>query len=126
MSDMNTWPQDWLYLLALVNFALCSAIGWACICRIAVMSADTTRKTYRAAYAVVLVCASASGLAPILWREWPGPGQLAMSVAVLAVLALGVSSWRHGPPTYARSAPAPLDALDAAFADLDTRPPLDQ
>jgi hypothetical protein len=125
MINMNTLPQEWLYLLALLNFVLCSAIAWACVCRIAVMSAGTTLKSYRAAYAVLLVCASASGLAPILWREWPGPGQLAMSIAALYVIALGVRNWRGGPPDYARSGPVPLDfgsSTEGAADSFDDKP----
>lgn len=102
MIDMLGLSYETLIGLALINFALCTGIGWACVCRISSMSRETTKARFRAGYAVLMVAATASGLSPLLWREWPGPGQIAMAVAALYVLGWGAQNWRTGPPSYAK------------------------
>lgn len=102
---MTHW--DTAMLFALANFAICSAIGWTCICRLSQMSAGTTRRAYRAKYAVLVGAATASGFSLTLFGEWPGITDLAMSSAVLLHLALGRSAWLGGIPDYART-PRPL------------------
>lgn len=98
-------------LLALANFLLCTGIGWCCICRFHHMSADTTRRSVRIAFSLLFAGASASGFSPVLFAHFPGPGHVALAIGILAVLIAGASEWRHGLPEYARTAPAPLDAI---------------
>ena len=109
MIDMQTVPQEILMLMALTNFAVCSAVGWACVCRFSVMSESSTKVDFRLGYTLLFSAATASGLGPWLWGEWPGPGQIAMSLAALFVIGRGLRNWRAGPPDYARSGPVPLE-----------------
>lgn len=68
------------------------------------MSAHTTRLRFRLGYAVLMVAATSSGFSPWLWGEWPGPGQISMTVAAAYVIGWGARNWRNGPPDYARRA----------------------
>lgn len=89
-------------VLTVLNFGLCSAIVWSCICRLTLMSAVTTRVRFRLGYSLMLVAASSSGLSHVLWGELAGPGQTSMAVAMLYVIGFGYGHWRHGVPDYAR------------------------
>lgn len=111
MIDMMMLSLPWRQALALLNFALCSAIGWSCVCRFAAMSARTVAWPWRMRYVVLMVAATCSGLSPWLWSEWPGPGQISMALACLWVIGLSAKGWRDGPPSYA-SRPRPLDERD--------------
>ena len=102
MIDMTTMPFTTVILLAWLNFIMCAGIGWSCLCRVALMSSSTTRPRFRAIYALLTTAAFCSGLSPILWNEWPGPGQLMMGLAAGFVLGWGANNWRNGPPDYAR------------------------
>lgn len=102
MIDMQTLPFTALVAMAWVNFVLCAAIGWACLCRVAMMSAATTRARFRAGYTLLMVAATCSGLSPVLWNEWPGPGQIMMGLAAAYVIGWGPQNWRSGTPDYAR------------------------
>jgi hypothetical protein len=108
MIDMFMLPIEWRQFLAVLNFALCSAIGYSCVCRFAIMSAATAAASWRLRYVIVMVAATTSGLSPWLWGEWPGPGQITMAVACLYVIGLTAKGWREGVPDYA-SKPMPLD-----------------
>lgn len=99
---------DMQYLLALANFAVCSGIAWCCVCRFAVMTSKSTRWDVRVNFAVLFVAASASGLAPVFFHEFPGGTQLFLAFGILAVLVSGAREWRTGLPEYARTAPAQL------------------
>lgn len=105
---MNVSYWDERLLLALLNFALASGIGWACLCRVSVMSGADTRKLTRAAYAALMLGAAASGLSPMLLREWPGWGDVLMNGAVLLYMASGIRAWRNGVPSFAKSGPGEL------------------
>ena len=105
--SVNYWEAR--QLVALANFFVCSAIGWACLCRISVTSSDTTRTLTRWSYAGLFVAATASGFGP-LKDYWPGVPTLAMSVAVLLLLLDGVPQWRHGVPPDVRT---DLDHFDS-------------
>jgi hypothetical protein len=107
MIDMFMLSLPWRQALALFNFALCSAIGYSCVCRFAVMSKGTVAWTWRLRYVVVMVAATCSGLSPWLWAEWPGPGQITMAVACLYVIGITAKGWRISVPDYA-SRPMPL------------------
>jgi hypothetical protein len=101
MIDMMTATHDLSMAMLLVNFALCSAICWSCLCRVALMSAHVTRLRFRLGYTVIMVAATSSALSPWLWNEWPGPGQICMGIAVAYFLGWGAGNWRHGTPAYA-------------------------
>ncbi|KQV85421.1 hypothetical protein [Rhizobacter sp. Root1221] len=103
---MNYLEQQ--YLLSLANFAACSGLGWCCVCRFAVMSSATTRWDVRLNFALLFAAATASGFAPLLFREWPGYTQVGLAVGTLAVLVSGAREWRVGLPEYARTDAAPL------------------
>jgi len=103
---MSYW--DSRLLLALLNFVLASGIGYACLCRVSVMSGGSTRKLTRAAYAVLFMAASASGLSPLLFREWPSYADAMLNGAVLLHLISTVGAWRNGVPTFAKSGPGAL------------------
>jgi hypothetical protein len=102
MIDMATLGVVPLAAMAWLNFAICGAIGWACVCRVAMMTARTTKLRFRVGYTAMMVASSASGLSPVLWGEWPGPGQISMGLAALYVIGWGASNWRGGLPSYAR------------------------
>lgn len=110
MIDMASVGIVTLVALAWFNFAVCGAIGWACLCRIAMMSEQTTRVRFRLGYTVMMVSSTCSGLSPILWGEWPGPGQISMGLAALYVIGWGAQNWRRGTPTYAMRTDMPRHA----------------
>lgn len=78
---------------ALVNFAICAAIGWACICRLN----DTVSKDYRQVrmrYTLLLAGATASGCAPALFNVLPGPDAAIFAGSVLVSMVINVPRWR--------------------------------
>jgi hypothetical protein len=95
--------------LGILNFLLCTGIGWVCLCRFAVMSAKTTRAMYRLRYVLILVAFCASGFSGLLFGERAGVSQVLVSAAVLVYMASGVSNWRNGPPGYARHHPPEMN-----------------
>lgn len=103
MIDMATASVELRVGLAVLNMALCTGIGYSCLCRIASMSRETTCCHYRALYVLLAVAATASGFGFLLFREWPGPGQILFSTAFLYYLYTGKERWRGGPPDYART-----------------------
>lgn len=109
MIDFAHLPPGEALMLAGLNFGVCSLICWSCVCRIGLMSESTTRLRFRASYVCLLVAASSSGLSPVLWGEWPGPGQLGMALAALYSIGAGYGGWVRGVPSYARSRPADFD-----------------
>jgi hypothetical protein len=96
-------------VMALVNFLLCSGIGWACLCRVSVMTESTTRWSTRGAYALMIGAATFSGLSPWFVRDWPGWAEILMSAAVLTHLLSTKRGWQDGVPEYAKSDDAPFD-----------------
>lgn len=99
---INVW--DVVLLRAFINFILCAAIGWACICRITATSSTTTRTIVRASHCLLLVAAMASGLGP-MFGEWPGWADLLMSLAAVLYLAAGMRAWAFGTvPAFAKTA----------------------
>lgn len=88
-----------LHLMALANFALCGTAAVICLCRLVAMNPNTTsRFIFR--YALLLTAASASGIQPTLFGEWPGWADLLMTTALLVFLATSSRAWRGGPPVY--------------------------
>lgn len=79
-------------IAALVNFVICIAIGWACICRLNdVVSRDYKRARMR--YTLLLAGATASGCAPVLFDTLPGPGAALFAASVLIGLVINVPRW---------------------------------
>lgn len=101
---MVAWPPALIYTLAALNFLACSGVAVSCVRRFAVMSRVTTPVIWRVRYVTVIVAASASGISP-LWGEWPGPGQLLLGAACLAVIGVAAKGWRGSPPSYASRSP---------------------
>jgi hypothetical protein len=79
-------------ITALVNFGICVAIGWVCICRLnATVSRDYRR--VRARYTLLLGGACASGCAPVLFNAPPSPGTAIFALTVLVGLLINVPRW---------------------------------
>jgi hypothetical protein len=92
--------SDTIHLSALVNFALCTAIGACCVVRFSTMNRNT-RLIFRAMYALLFIAASSSGWQPLLWNEWPGLADLITNSALLLLAASGLRTWRQAVPAYA-------------------------
>jgi hypothetical protein len=93
---------EFSHVMATLNFIACTLIGWSCVCRMAVMSAETTKVLYRRKYELLFTAATASGFSPILFDEWAGFGQLGMSIAVLVMCWESAREWKDGLPEAAR------------------------
>jgi len=92
------------HLLILANWAICTFGGWICLCRMAKMSASTTKIEIRLQYMIWFALFGASGWS-FLFGERATPMQLLMSASVLAHLAIGVAVWRpQEGPLYTRRA----------------------
>jgi len=77
----------------LVNFAVCTAIGWACICRLN----DSVSRHYKRArvrYTLLLAGATASGCAPVLFSAMPNTGHTLFAFCVLVGLIINVPRWK--------------------------------
>jgi hypothetical protein len=109
--DLHLLAYDWRLALVVVNWLLCSMVGWACLCRFSAMSRRTTRRRFRVAYVCVFMAATLSGFSWLWFGEWPGPGQISMAAAWLALLGVNAGNWANGPPDYAKSAPGAFDDL---------------
>ncbi len=119
--NVQEMSEDALMTLTVANAVVCAAIFRACICRMAVMSKDTTKKTFRANYALLMVASVASGASFWIFGEQPGPGQILLGVAVFSWFGAGAGNWGDGPPPYARYAHlrnVPADQLDSVAAEL--------
>jgi hypothetical protein len=95
-----------LLMLALVNAAVCAAIGVVCLCRIAKMR-HGTRLAFRAVYAALFggsLLSAMQSITPPLYT-WPSPADLAINLAVLVWLASGRRAWAGGAPEYTTSVP---------------------
>lgn len=109
---MNIDWSDARLLMALINLLVSSAVGWACVCRIGVMSSNSTRPLTRAAYALLFAAQFLSGFSPVLLREWPGVSDILVNSALLLLMFSTLQIWRFGVPEYAKSEPVPLDDGD--------------
>lgn len=91
-----TWHTS--QLLAVFNLALCTAIVWACICR---LNTQLCKRLYapRARYTLLLAGAVASGLQPVLFAGQPNWGTVIFSACVLAGLVINVARWSIGAQT---------------------------
>ncbi len=99
IAPIGYWESQSLF--ALLNWSVCGAIGWSCICRISVTSSETTRWLTRISYSALLTTSTASGYGPLVqhWPDWP---ELLMNSAVLLLLLDGARRWREGLPNDVR------------------------
>lgn len=104
-----SWP-DYKNLMALANLLLCCGIGWACVCRIKVMTATTTRKAVRVAYAGLFAAVGLSGWSPWLVGDWAGWADIVVNAAVLAGMVAEMPAWRGGIPDFAKSDDGAFDS----------------
>lgn len=81
-----------------VNFVLCLFGGWICVCRMDKMTA-ATKPAIKFQYELLFTVFVASGIS-WTYSEPATFGQLLMTAAVVAQLALGFRAWRSGPPDY--------------------------
>lgn len=90
-----TWQLH--QLLAMAHLGLCTAIVWACICR---LNSDICRRFRlpRARYALLLGGALTSGLQPMLLGSWPSVADAVFAGSVLGYLAINVVRWHRGKP----------------------------
>lgn len=91
-------------LLIVVNFVVCSGIGWASFCRLNASSAAILF-TERLKYTLMMFGATASGMQGPLFGEHPGAAEVVFSLCVLVYILAGMRRWKDGPPA---------DALKAA------------
>lgn len=94
--------------LNLANFGFCTAIWWACVCRLNLLSSDSEWRA-RAMFTSVIAGATAHGLAPLFFGEQAGLGGTGFSAAVLLGLVLTSHRWRAGAPDDLASAPGEFD-----------------
>lgn len=94
--------EEFQLIIALLNWVVCSFMGWTSACRINLMEGDSTRRVFRANYALLFTTAYVSGFSPILFGEWPTISQVGVTAAFAFVLASGAPAWRAGIPAYAR------------------------
>lgn len=94
------------HLFAALNFLLCMAIGWICVCRLRLTS-DETLMGPRLKYSLYGAAALVHGLSPMA-GEWPGWTGLALTGSLLIGLLTSWSRWRHAVPDELQSSPAPL------------------
>lgn len=94
--------------LNLANFGFCTAIWWACVCRLNLLSSDSEWRA-RAMFTLVLFGATAHGLAPWFFGERAGLGSTVFSASILLGLVLTSHRWRAGAPDDLASAPGEFD-----------------
>lgn len=79
------------FLLSMVNLALCSCIGFICLCRLNAVHCHV-RFGVRLKYACFLGAATVSACKP-LWGEWPDWGSIAVATLMLIGLLCSSHSW---------------------------------
>lgn len=94
-----------LYLPAGVNFIICMAIIFVCICRLDKID-SSVRLRVGFQYVALLMASAGLAAAPFFW-QFPGWAVVIFAGAVLFMLLADSFQWHHGPPESA-SAPAPL------------------
>lgn len=82
-----------LYLFAIVNLAICGAIGFIALCRLNAMEGPVLYRV-RSEYAGYIAGAIAAGLQP-WWNEWPQWGSLSIAGALLLGLIFSGHAWKH-------------------------------
>ncbi|RMX06702.1 hypothetical protein D8I35_09380 [Corticibacter populi] len=78
--------------LTVLHWAICSAIGWACLCRLNSRTCQVYRRP-RARYTLLLAGSFASGLQPMLFGTSPGLAETLLASAVLGSLLINLPRW---------------------------------
>jgi len=86
-------------MLGLINFAVCTAGAFVCLCRLGRMSAKT-KNAIIAQYAICMVFFSVSGLSG-LCNQPATFIQVLMSFLIALKQVVGYIPWRNGQPNYA-------------------------
>lgn len=86
-----------LEVLAFSNLAINSLLGWACVCRLNI-SHSGVLASVRIKYTLLFTGATANGMQPWLFDQWPGEPQVFFSFVVLLSVLVGTKRWRKGPP----------------------------
>lgn len=96
--------------IAVANLALCTAIGWSCLCRLnSRVSRDHLLARVR--YTLLLAGAFTSGFQPVLFGTWPSVSTVIFTAAVLLFLIFNAMRWGEGP--------APALAVEISFTAID-------
>lgn len=79
-------------LLTLINFIVCSGIGFACVCR---LNSDICRiyKIVRTRYTLIMTGATVSGFQYLFFGTHPDIAELIMSFCVFASIVMNMSRW---------------------------------
>lgn len=81
----------------LVNAGVCIGIWWACMCRLNWLSKESDWQA-RGMFTVLLVGATAHGLAPWFFGERAGVGSTLFALSILLGLVMTSHRWRAGAP----------------------------
>lgn len=95
-----------------VNAGVCTAIWWACVCRLNLLSRRSDWRP-RAMFTLTLAGATAHGLAPWFFGERAGLGGTIFSASILASLLLTSHRWKSSAPEDI-TMPAALDDTEQA------------
>jgi hypothetical protein len=79
------------FLFSMLNLAICSGVGFVCLCRINAMHIHV-RFGVRLKYACYLGAATVSGIKP-LWGEWPDWGSVSVAFLLLIGLLSSSTAW---------------------------------
>jgi hypothetical protein len=96
-------------LLALLNFLICLAGGWVCLCRLGAMQGGKTKLTIRWQYTMWFSLLTCSGFS-FAFGHATTFMEVLLAAGIVSHLLIGFSVWRHGPPAYAarpHAAPEP-------------------
>lgn len=85
-----------VYLLAVVNLLLSSAVAYGCLCRLAKMDGDVLKRV-QSEYAVYMGACGLSAFSP-WFGEWPGMAQIGVMAALLFGMVCSSHAWTYGPP----------------------------
>lgn len=88
-----------IYLMALINGALCICVIFVSVCRLTVMRGCVAYRV-RSQYALYVGAAVFSGLQP-WWGYWPTWSAISMGSALLFGLLCDSAQWRRGAPAAA-------------------------
>lgn len=91
MSNPLTWEAE--ALLNAANFIVCTALFWACVCRLASMSHVSAGKGTRAAYSILTMAVLGAGTSPIWSGQTVDIAQFLLAVSYLAVMVANRKAW---------------------------------
>ena len=79
-------------LFSVINFMVCSGIGFACVCR---LNSDICRlyKVVRTRYTFIMTGATVSGFQYLFFGTHPNIAELIMSSCVFASIVMNMSRW---------------------------------